>query len=73
MFCKHEWEKMSDTIIRAMPEEILKSMTNLYLVPIPVINGDGCGVLGIKHIVILACKKCGKIYKSVETLGGEDV
>jgi len=65
MFCKHEWEKMSDTIIRAMPEEILKSVTK--------INGDGCGVLGIKHIVILACKKCGKIYKSVETLGGDDV
>jgi len=65
MFCKHEWEKMSDTIIRAMPEEILKNVIG--------INGNGGGVLGIKHIVILACKKCGKIYKSVETLGGDDV
>lgn len=65
MFCKHEWEKMSDTIIRVMPEDVLKNVARVY--------GNGNGVLGIKHVVILACKKCGKIYKSVETLGGEDV
>jgi hypothetical protein len=60
MFCKHEWEKMSDTIIRAMPEEMLENIAE--------INGNGSGVFDVKHIVILACKKCGKIYKSVETL-----
>lgn len=65
MFCKHEWEKMSDTIIRVMPEDVLKNVTRVY--------GNGNGVLGIKHIVVLACKKCGKIYKSVETLGVKDV
>jgi len=65
MFCKHEWEKMSDTIIRAMPEKILENVIG--------INGNGRSVLAVKHIVVLACKKCGKIYKSVETLGGEDV
>ena len=65
MFCKHEWEKISDTIIRAIPEELLKNITEL--------TGDGTGVLDVKHIVILTCKKCGKVYKSVEKLGGKDV
>ena len=62
MFCKHEWEKMSDTVIRALPEELLLRITS--------INGIGREVLKTRHVVILACKKCGKIYKSVETLDG---
>lgn len=64
LFCKHEWEKMSDTIVRALPEELLGKITS--------IKGMGIEVLKTKHVVILACKKCGRIYKSVETLGGPD-
>lgn len=63
-FCKHEWEKMSDTVIRVLPEELISRITS--------IKGLGIEVLKTRHVVILACKKCGKIYKSVETIGGPD-
>lgn len=64
LFCKHEWEKMSDTVARALPDELISRLTK--------VNGMGDVFLKTKHVVVLACKKCGKIYKSVETLGGSN-
>jgi len=57
--CLHEWVKTSEVLT---PRKI-----------------DGLGFEGIrgydidlwlkrKHIVILTCKKCGKVYKSVEEI-----
>lgn len=64
LFCRHDWEKQSDTVIRAMPEELLSKLSK--------INGSSSMLLAVKHVVILTCKKCGKVYKSVEKLGGWD-
>ena len=62
LFCKHEWEKVTDTVIRALPEELLDRITSIH--------GMGVALLKTRHVVILTCKKCGKIYKSVETFSG---
>lgn len=55
--CNHEWEVVSDKLI---PPKI-----DLNIVD--EVSGVRSDHLVSKHVFIMSCKKCGKIYKSVET------
>jgi len=54
--CNHNWELVTDTVLDPIPDELKSRITKLS------------GTRKIKHIVIMKCLKCGKIYKSVEKL-----
>jgi hypothetical protein len=58
MFCKHEWEKIYETVFKPFPDKLIDNIDEMSM--------SGLKELKSKHIVIFACKKCGKIYKSVE-------
>jgi len=57
-FCNHDWNKLADHMIEA-PYDAIKSM-----------DGKGGSIpvwfFQKTHIFIMACKACGKVYKSVE-------
>lgn len=57
--CVHEWEKVSDVVLQSAYEDFMKG-GNLAHVSAPYT------VFSRKHILVLKCEKCGKIWKSVE-------
>jgi hypothetical protein len=57
MFCKHKWEKIVETTNPALFASAEPGFRGKNL-PECIFRG--------KHIVIMACEKCGKVYKSVE-------
>lgn len=54
--CKHDWIKQTDIII---PPPINQET-------ITKIKNASVDFFTKTHVIILSCKKCGKIYKSVE-------
>jgi hypothetical protein len=57
MFCKHDWEIKDKTILPA----------NLELLESTPSEGSIPQRFFVKKLVlIMACKKCGKLFKSVE-------
>jgi len=58
MFCKHEWNKVSETILPSAFEQVKNNIHGeVNFMP---------WMLRRKAIIILACKKCGKLYETVE-------
>jgi hypothetical protein len=60
MFHKHEWEILSETTTESQIEQLKRLGTtkcNIYN-----------GMLDRKHIIILICKKCGKLKRFVEDI-----
>ena len=56
-FCEHEWEKFSEVTLPSGMDQMGKygcHPREVYL-----------SFFVQTHIVILTCKKCGKVYKSV--------
>jgi len=60
LFCKHQWEKVSETTLPSAQEQTAASMMKPeYLQPEWFYQKT--------HIVIMQCKNCGKIDKTVTT------
>jgi len=57
MFCKHDWEIKDKTILPANVE-LLKNL--------PAEGSIPKAFFMKKVVLIMACKKCGKLFKSVE-------
>lgn len=61
--CRHEWEKISETILESAFEQMIKA--NTY--------GEqqmrGINPFRKKYILVLQCKKCGELNKTVEENG----
>jgi hypothetical protein len=59
--CLHEWEKQSDVVMKSAHEVSLEKNT----------SPEVAGYYSIKnyfqqcHVLVLTCKKCGTVYKSV--------
>lgn len=60
MFCKHDWVKASDIVLEsgfeqiAQYDDLVSRMKNIE--PYMLVK---------THILLMVCKKCGKVYKSV--------
>jgi hypothetical protein len=67
MFCKHEWESLSETVTKSKYESSIKAVKSLGLegktkLPWQLCDADR------KHIQVFTCKKCGKLKRFVEQL-----
>ena len=58
LFCKHEWEKVSETTLPCALDNLkaLGMESETYYT----------SQLRKKYILVLGCKKCGKLDKTVE-------
>lgn len=66
MFCKHEWKTLSETITKSKYESSMEASqasgaSNIKL-PWQLCDAER------KHIQIVACDKCGKLKRFVESL-----
>ena len=57
LFCKHEWEVLSDVMIPSAFEQVGKA-------GVKSIKNTAPGFFRKVHHVVLACKKCGEIRES---------
>ncbi len=67
MFCKHQWEVLSETTTESKYENSIKAArsngaTGSIKIPWQMCDAER------KYICIVACKKCGKLTKFVETI-----
>lgn len=60
MFCKHEWEVLSETITKSQAEHAVE-------VGLCVKKGSEL-ILERKHIQVFHCKKCGRLERFVEAI-----
>jgi hypothetical protein len=63
MFCKHEWEVLSETTTKSDLEAILECAQGR----VEKLRARAHSV-NRKHISICSCKKCGKLKRFVEEL-----
>ena len=67
MFCKHQWEVLSETTIESQFEHAMKVAQSRGAYGSIKIPGQmSCAER--KHILVVTCKKCGKIKRFVETI-----
>ena len=66
LFCKHEWEILSETTTESTFEMATRAINNSGAtqgrLPWQLCDGDH------KHIIVASCSKCGKIKKYVTEL-----
>jgi len=55
--CKHDWEVKVDRFVPALMEKLVDSTKSMKNVPPEIFVST--------HIVIMTCKKCGKIDKTI--------
>lgn len=55
--CKHDWETVSDIVLPSQSEEAIK----MSFAPESVLPE----FFSKTHILIMKCKNCGEVYKSV--------
>ena len=60
LFCNHVWEIKKDIVLPSAVEQMIKNIDQ------ETIHIDK-SYFEKKHICIMVCSLCGKIYKSVET------
>ena len=56
--CKHEWKVLDKTVLPSAWEQLKARMS---------VDKGHIGLFRKKVVVILVCKKCGKLNKTVET------
>jgi hypothetical protein len=67
MFCKHQWEVLSETTTESQFEHAMKVAQSRGAQGSIKIPGQmSCAER--KHILVVTCKKCGKIKRFVETI-----
>jgi len=66
MFCKHEWELVSETVTESTFERTIAALHEVGVtkLDLPWQLADGTR----KHIQTFTCKKCGKLKRFVEDL-----
>jgi hypothetical protein len=64
MFCKHDWELLSETVTKSRLEVATSNLVGATKIKIPWQLCDASR----KHIQTFACKKCGKIKRYVENI-----
>jgi hypothetical protein len=63
MFCKHEWEVLSETTTKSDIEAIIeRTPAHVENLKTRACSGNR------KHIAICSCRKCGKLKRFVEEL-----
>ena len=65
MFCKHEWELLTETVTKSKFEVAMEAIgERTYEINLPwhMSNTDR------KHIQTFTCKKCGKLKRFVEEI-----
>lgn len=66
MFCKHEWEVLSETMTESQFEHAMKvlkpSTQGKFTIPGQMSCADR------KYIQIVCCDKCGKLKRFVESI-----
>ena len=68
-FCKHEWEKVSETTLPSALEQGITTgiVPNMY----PAHGEEATNQLRIfyqkQYVLVLKCKKCGKLDKTFTT------
>jgi len=67
--CKHDWEIKDKTIMKSIAEQ--QKELGLAKVSIPAVRYGGddpfLAIFRKKVIIIMSCKKCGKLKKFVES------
>ena len=59
MKCQHEWDKVSETVLPSGYEQMEAGNTKFDRM-------SGVSLFRKKYILVLSCKKCGKVKKVVE-------
>lgn len=67
MFCKHEWQMISETTTESKFESSMEAMKNAGVSSIKTLPHQLCDGKR-KHIQAFVCKKCGKLKRFVETI-----
>lgn len=65
MFCKHEWQVLSETVTKSKFEVTMELMSPTYgnvNLPHQLIDANR------KHIQVFTCSKCGKLKRFVEKI-----
>lgn len=62
IFCRHEWELLSETVTKSDLESIVLVCRGAFEINSKADAGNR------KHIAICTCKKCGKLKRFVERL-----
>jgi len=55
--CKHDWEVKSEKFVPALINVLVEQGSRMKNIPLSVLEST--------HIVIMVCKKCGKIDKTI--------
>ena len=64
-FCKHDWEVLDKTVLESPFEQIMAADFPEH---IPEMKGcKGAGLYRKKALIVLCCKKCGKLRESKVT------
>jgi hypothetical protein len=66
MFCKHDWSVLSESVTESKYEVTIRS-TKGFATGKTNIPWQLCDA-SRKHIVIVCCKKCGKLKRFVEDI-----
>ena len=64
LFCKHDWEVLSDITTKSQIEHIMDVAPNISNYSYP----GYCNLALRKRILIYKCNKCGKLEKLVEKI-----
>lgn len=67
MFCKHQWEVLSETTTESKYENSVKAARAAGVAVVTRMPWQMCDAKR-KYICIVTCKKCGKLTKFVETI-----
>lgn len=55
MFCKHDWETISEVTLPSAFEQMAGKLSSL--------KGWDTSMFVKKHVLVIKCKKCGKLHK----------
>lgn len=67
MFCKHQWEVISETTTESKYESSIKAARSGGASRSVTMPWQMCDAER-KHILVIACKKCGNLKRFVETI-----
>lgn len=67
MFCKHQWDVLSETTTESKYENTIKAARgNDVIGSFTIPSQMACAER--KHILVVTCKKCGKLKRFVEEI-----
>ena len=67
MFCKHDWQVLSETVTKSKYEDSLQVSKGAGIIGKFDMPGQLC-CADRKHIQVFACSKCGNLKRFVEEI-----